>query len=841
MEALNYAWMVVALPLLAAVVIAMFGRLMPLKGSEIGISAIGIAWLISLVIGWQTFVNGPVEALEQVFWSSPMGGAFTIEFGQYVDGLTAMMLVLVTTVSMLVQLYSREYMHGEDRFTYFFSMLSLFTFSMLVLVIAPNTLQAVVGWELVGLCSYLLIGYYWQDKSNADAANKAFLTTKFADIGLIVGVVVLSAGVAQHSNNVFSIPETIDLAMGGQLSELTVVLGCLMIFLGAMGKSGQMPLHVWLPDAMAGPTPVSALIHAATMVTAGVFFVARLYPVFIQYATVMNVIAVVGVITLFFAGFLALVQDDVKKVLAYSTVSQLGYMMAALGVGGYTAGIFHLFTHGFFKALLFLGSGSLIHAVHSNNMSDMGGMRKFMPVTFVTFVIGSLALAGFPLTAGFFSKDEILVSAQLWGEAGMATGPLVYWLGLAGAMVTTFYMGRTVFLIFFGEHRGAHGGAHAVETVEDIREEAEVTHTLDPQAEAEDMAQAAHDVNAGHHDPHESGWQILTALVALAVFSFPVGMMGGFLWDEVGGSTERNFETWTATHALEVAQYPFLPGYHAPGDAEGEHGEEGGHEGEGAEGEDAEAAGAGSIVLAAGEDLSAPLAAESGDEEGFSNHVLHGAPEFHLDVFILALAGFLIATGGAWVIYGRGRARTRPHPAHGRVHDRARQQVLVRRHRLQLHRRADPRPACAGGVMVEQRPHRRRGQVRRWRRQTAGQRDLLHRRPEDHRWRHQWRRVLGGVVVHQAQATPVRRRPALRRCHDGRRHRLGHCVRGRTMSTTWPPQTLRTPTRVGVARHCVRGRTMSTTSTLSTPPVRDTDACHDPARHGADHVRSNRC
>jgi len=366
---------------------------------------------------------------------------------------------------------------------------------------------------------------------------------------------------------------------------------------------------------------------------------------------------VVGVITLFFAGFLALVQDDVKKVLAYSTVSQLGYMMAALGVGGYTAGIFHLFTHGFFKALLFLGSGSLIHAVHSNNMSDMGGMRKYMPVTFVTFVIGSLALAGFPLTAGFFSKDEILVSAQLWGDAGMATGPLVYWLGLAGAMVTTFYMGRTVFLIFFGEHRGAHGAAHDVETVEDVHAEAEAG-VLDAEAEAEDAAQAAHDVQGGHHDPHESGWQILTALVALAVFSFPVGMAGGFLWDEVGGSTEQNFETWTATHAIEEAQYPFLPGYHAPGGEE--HGEEGASEGEGGEAEDPEAAGSGSIVLASGEDLSGPLAAESGDEEGFSNHVLHGAPEFHLDVFLLALAGFLIAVGGAWAIYGRGRPERDP-------------------------------------------------------------------------------------------------------------------------------------------------------------------------------------
>ncbi len=684
MEVLNYAWLIVALPFVAAGVIAAFGRLMPLKGAEVGISAIAIAWVVAVMIGWQTFVNGPVEAVEQVFWSIPLGGNILIEFGQYVDGLTAMMLVLVTTVSFMVQLYSREYMHGEDRFTYFFAMLSLFTFSMLVLVVAPNTLQALVGWELVGVCSYLLIGYYWLEKTNSDAANKAFLTTKFGDIGLVVGIIVLSVGVSAHTDNVFSIRETTELAAAGMLSQPTIVLGCLLIFLGAMAKSGQMPLHVWLPDAMAGPTPVSALIHAATMVTAGVFLIARLYPVFAQSLAVMNTMAIVGTITLFFAGFVAIVQDDIKKVLAYSTISQLGYMVAALGVGGYTAGIFHLFTHGFFKALLFLGSGSLIHAVHSNNMSDMGGMRKYMPTTFVTFVIGSLALAGFPLFAGFFSKDEVLVSAQIWANNGRFTGSLVFWLGLAGAMVTTFYMGRSVFLIFFGTHRGV---AH---TPEDVEAEAEAG-TLDDEAEMEDLDQAAHDADGadltqeevvaaghdddhapdhgGHHLPHESGWQILTALVVLAALSFPVGLMGGFLWDEVGGSVERNFETWTATHLLEEVSYPFLADYHRVdleelhGGGEGEgHAEEGAgdHADEGAgEGEAAGLAGTDHTTLAAGSDLVLATEAE-GAEGGVENRVLHGAPEFHLNVFLLALGGFLLAVGGAWMIYGRSRPMRDP-------------------------------------------------------------------------------------------------------------------------------------------------------------------------------------
>ena len=631
MELMELAWLVPVLPLAAAALIAAFGKLMPLKGTEIGIAAVGIAFLISLGIAWHTFTNAPVEALEKAFLWSPLGGGFQLELGMLVDGLTAMMFVLVTFVSLMVQIYSREYMKGEDRFIYFYAMLSLFTFSMLMLVIANNTLQAVVGWELVGVCSYLLIGFYWEEKSNQDAANKAFLTTKFADVGLIVGVIVLSKAMFDTTETPFNIGELIEAATAGEIATGTIILGCLMIFLGAVGKSGQMPLHVWLPDAMAGPTPVSALIHAATMVTAGVFFVARLYPVFAQSIVVMNTIAIVGVITLFLAGFVALVQDDIKKVLAYSTVSQLGYMMAALGVGGYTAGIFHLFTHGFFKALLFLGSGSLIHAVHSNNMSDMGGMRKHMPHTFWTFIIGSLALAGFPLTAGFFSKDEILVAAQIWSDQGFVTGDLVFWFGLGGAAITTFYMARACFLIFFGEHRGVHHAAPA--THDEHRDE----HAVIEHAEEADVQ------THGHHAlPHESGKQILVALVSLALLSFPVGLTGGFLWDEVGGDTHMNFETWTATHAIEEARYPFIAG------AEND-------EGAADEGEDHALQGA-SPVMAAG-----ALAAESAEEGGHGDGaILHGAPEFHVDVFVYALIAFLVAVGGAWAIYGRGKPERDP-------------------------------------------------------------------------------------------------------------------------------------------------------------------------------------
>jgi len=509
---LELAWLVPVLPLAATALIVAFGRIMPGKGSEIGILAVAAAFVIAAGIAWHTFVEGPIEPFERVLTWAPLGGGFVLELGMLVDGLTAMMFLLVTFVSLMVQIYSREYMHGEPRVTYFFAMLSLFTFSMLLLVIANNLLLALVGWELVGICSYLLIGFYWEEKPNQDAGNKAFLTTKFGDVGLVVGIIVLAAGTASTGTDTpFNIRETIAAATSGELSQATIVGGLLLIFLACVAKSGQMPLHVWLPDAMAGPTPVSALIHAATMVTAGIFLVARLFPIVAQSIAVMTVIAVVGVITLFFGGLLALVQDDIKKVLAYSTVSQLGYMMAALGVGGYTAGVFHLFTHGFFKALLFLGSGSLIHAVHSNDMSDMGGLRKPMPHTFWTFVVGSLALAGFPLTAGFFSKDEILVSGQIWAGQGFVTGHLVFWVGLAAAFVTTFYMARACFLIFWGENRS-------------------------------------------HHAPHESGRQIVVPLAILAVLSIAVGYIGSPVWPD----DQPSFETWTATPVIEEASYPFV-------------------------------------------------------------------------------------------------------------------------------------------------------------------------------------------------------------------------------------------------------------------------------------------
>ncbi|MEX0659312.1 MAG: NADH-quinone oxidoreductase subunit L [Egibacteraceae bacterium] len=456
----EYAWLIPALPAAAAAIILAAGRHLPKGGAEVGIASMAIALGLGVLVAVEVFsanvgaaLEGtPAFLVERAVELTRFGGELGFDAGIRVDGLTAMMFLLVTFVSLMVHIYSLGYMHGDPRFTWYYTLLSLFTASMLLLVVSNNLMLMLVGWELVGVCSFLLIGFWWEEKNNSNAAIKAFLTTKTGDIGLIVGIIALWS-----MFRTFDIGEIIGAvgdgvqAGGAPLDSGLLTFALLALFLGAVGKSAQFPLHTWLPDAMAGPTPVSALIHAATMVTAGVFLIARLFPVFHASETALLVVAIIGAITLVSAGLLAIVQDDVKKVLAYSTVSQLGYMVAALAFS-YTAGIFHLFTHGFFKALLFLGAGSLIHAAHSNNMSDMGGLRRVMPVTFATFLVGSLALAAFPPLAGFWSKDEILVEAL---HAGGYGGTLVFGLGIVGGLLTAFYMARVLFLVFAGTFRGA--------------------------------------------------------------------------------------------------------------------------------------------------------------------------------------------------------------------------------------------------------------------------------------------------------------------------------------------------------------------------------------------------
>ena len=441
----EHAWIVVLLPLISSALILFFGKRMPGKGAVIGIAAVAAAFAFSLGVLWH-FVEGggPFEASIDWFTIGPLH----LELGILVDGLTAIMLVVVTSISLCVHIYSLGYMHGDERFTWFYVVLSLFTAAMLTVVVSDNLIQLLVGWEVMGVCSYLLIGHWWEVKENSNAAIKAFITTRIGDIPFMFGIIMLIALTGFETTNITEISEELGT---GIASPLYVSMAAILLFGGTVGKSAQFPLHVWLPDAMAGPTPVSALIHAATMVAAGVYLIGRLFEVFLQADEwVLTTVSIIAAITALGAALLAIVQDDIKRVLAYSTLSQLAYMVAGLSLGelGLTAGFFHLFTHAFFKALLFLGAGSVIHAVHSNNMSDMGGLRKSMPVTFWTMLIGSLALAGiFPL-AGFWSKDELLVVAE---EEHVTWLFVVF---LVTAVITAFYTIRMVLLTFFGEYKG---------------------------------------------------------------------------------------------------------------------------------------------------------------------------------------------------------------------------------------------------------------------------------------------------------------------------------------------------------------------------------------------------
>jgi NADH-quinone oxidoreductase subunit L len=443
------------LPFAAFLIIGLFGHWIRERAHWIAVPAVGASFALSV---W-TFVEvAQGEPIHVALYSWITSGAFDVNIGFYIDRLTAAMLLLVTIVSGLVHVYTIGYMHGEPGYARFFAYIALFTFSMLMLVMADNFLQLYVFWEAVGLCSYLLIGHWYDRKSACDAATKAFVVNRVGDFGFGLGIMLIfvTFGSLQYDevfgHAVLVDGQTINVLkpLGGEWLAGTMTVICLLLFAGAVGKSAQVPLHVWLPDAMEGPTPISALIHAATMVTAGVFMVARLAPLYNLSPAAMDVVAVTGGATAIFAATIALTQNDIKRVVAYSTVSQLGYMMMACGLGAYVAGMYHLLTHGAFKALLFLCCGSVIIALHhEQDMRRMGGLKDKLPVTYWTMVIGSLALAGFPLTAGFFSKDEILMSA--W-SAG-ALGKTLAVVGLITAFMTAFYSFRLLFVAFWGESR----------------------------------------------------------------------------------------------------------------------------------------------------------------------------------------------------------------------------------------------------------------------------------------------------------------------------------------------------------------------------------------------------
>ncbi|MBI2874422.1 MAG: NADH-quinone oxidoreductase subunit L [Firmicutes bacterium] len=509
----QYAWLIAVLPVLSWLSIATFGRRLRGGGALLGILASGIGFLFSLAVLRQVIVSGPV--MISIPWLTV--GEMEIEMGIKVDALAAMMLPVVTLVSTLVQLFSVGYMDGDVRYSRYFGTLSFFTFSMLGLVLADNLLLLFMFYELVGLASYLLIGHWYEKPGPAAASIKAFITTRIGDLGLLLGILALFAAAGT-----FSFDELTHLAEEGAIAKGVLTFAAVALFGGAVGKSAQFPLHVWLPDAMEGPTPVSALIHAATMVAAGVYLVARSFGIFHAAPEAMAVVAYIGGFTAIFAATIAVVASDVKKVMAYSTISQLGYMILALGVGAYAAGLFHLMTHAFFKALLFLGSGSVIHAMHTQEMHQMGGLYSRMKVTAWTFFIGAAALIGIPPLSGFWSKDEILI------EAFHSAYPLVYWMAMLTVFLTAFYVTRAVVLTFLGKPRwaaaaagaGSHGG-HGT----DASGAHSGAHGTDHHG--------GHGHNAGHGHggvggvvPHESPRVMTIPLIILAVLAATVGLIG---------------------------------------------------------------------------------------------------------------------------------------------------------------------------------------------------------------------------------------------------------------------------------------------------------------------------
>ena len=456
LEKLNIA--IVLAPLVGAIIAGLFGKVVGRTWSHrAAILGVAIAFLGSLVVFYQIAVSG-AEVINQSVYTWAVSDGVRFEVGFLVDKLTAMMMVVVTFVSLMVHVYTIGYMNDDPGYQRFFSYISLFTFSMLMLVMANNFMQLFFGWEAVGLVSYLLIGFWYTRESAIYANLKAFLVNRVGDFGFVLGIAgVLFYFNTLDYNTVFATAElhkdlTMQVIPGTEWNAMTVI--CLLLFVGAMGKSAQWPLHVWLPDSMEGPTPISALIHAATMVTAGIFMVARMSPLYELSTTALSVVLVIGAITAFFMGLLGLVQHDIKRVVAYSTLSQLGYMTVALGASAYAAGVFHLMTHAFFKALLFLGAGSVIVAMHhEQDMRKMGGLRKYMPITWITGLVGTLALIGFPGFAGFYSKDVIIEAVR---HSEIPGAGFAYIAVLLGVFITALYSFRMYFLVFHGKERMDH-------------------------------------------------------------------------------------------------------------------------------------------------------------------------------------------------------------------------------------------------------------------------------------------------------------------------------------------------------------------------------------------------
>ena len=547
---LEHAWLVPVVPAIAFALIILIGKRLPMKGSELGVLSMFSSLVLSVGAGYQ-WIQRTNSAAEEQFvepviksWSWWRSGGFDFGIGQHIDGLSVLVLIVVAFISTLVQIYSLEYLRGDRRYTHFFAALTLFSGGMLAMVLADNMMLFLLGWEIMGLCSFMLIGHWWEDDANARAALKAFFTVRTGDAGLLVGIAILyfSANDWTQENlgvSGFSIRGISAWALSGEPNSTAITIAAIALFIACIGKSGQFPLHTWLPDAMAGPTPVSSLLHSSTMVVAGVYLVARLYPVFFVGLDILgsggNLIMIIGAITIVISASLAFVQNDIKRVLAYSTVSQLGYMMLGLGAGAWLPAVFHIFTHAFFKACLFLGAGSISHSAshHSFDMKrDMGGLRKAMPITFVTWIISTLALCGVFPFSGFFSKDEIIDNV---GNNGYNTFMIV---GLVGAFMTAAYMTRATYLTFFGEPRGASAGENSHDSHD--------PHDAHATVSAHD-SHDAHDSGATH-GPHESGLLITIPLMILSVLA----LGSGFLNATPFGENWERMKLWVEPRAVEV-------------------------------------------------------------------------------------------------------------------------------------------------------------------------------------------------------------------------------------------------------------------------------------------------
>lgn len=562
----QYAWLIPVLPLLAAALIGIglisFSKLtssLRRLSAAFVVSVMGFAMVLSFALFWSQF-QGHAAHTQMIEWAS--AGDFHLSMGYVIDNLSALMLVIVTTVAFLVMIYTDGYMAHDPGYVRFYAYLSLFSSSMLGLVISPNLVQVYIFWELVGMCSYLLIGFWYDRKAAADACQKAFVTNRVGDFGLLLGILGLYW--ATHSFDFGVIGDRLQqLVESGALSGAVAALFAVLVFLGPVAKSAQLPLHVWLPDAMEGPTPISALIHAATMVAAGVFLIARMFPVFEEIPTAMNVIAWTGACTAFVGATTAITQNDIKKGLAYSTMSQLGYMVMAMGVGGYTAGMFHLMTHAYFKAMLFLGSGSVIHGMegvvghdpaYAQDMRMMGGLRKYMPITAATFFIGVLAISGIPPFAGFWSKDEIL-------GLTFAANPTLWLIGWLTAGITAFYMFRMYFTTFEGKFRGKDATVANQIKAEQLQAAglAFGPGAMNPQellVDPLENSHGAHDDHGSHghsSTPHESALSMTLPLILLAIPSMLIGL--------VGTPFHNYFEAFI--HPPSEAVEALQPGFHS--------------------------------------------------------------------------------------------------------------------------------------------------------------------------------------------------------------------------------------------------------------------------------------